>query len=76
MAWEHDESFVVLFNANREEMTFTLASELRDDTWRVAIDSAKVARAGEAVDAKAPFAVDGFSVVLLRRLASGALPIR
>jgi glycogen operon protein len=74
--WEHDHSFVVLFNANREDMTFTLAPELRDDTWQVAIDSAQVARAGDPVDAKTPFVVDGFSVMLLRRLASGALPIR
>jgi hypothetical protein len=67
---------VVLFNANREDMAFTLASELRDDTWQVTIDSAYVERAGEPIDAKAPFTVGGFSVVLLRRLASGALPIR
>ena len=52
--WEHDDSFVVLCNANREEMVFTLAPELRDDTWQVALDSARVARVDEPVDARAP----------------------
>jgi isoamylase len=73
---EHDESFVVLFNANREQVVFTLASELRDDRWQVMLDSAHVERADEAVDADSPLAVAGFSVLLLRRLASGALPVR
>ena len=57
-------------------MVFNLPLELRDDTWQVTLDSALVARADEPVDAAAPFSVAGFSVVLLRRLASGALPIR
>jgi glycogen operon protein len=74
--WEHDDSFLVLCNANREEMVFTLAPELRDDTWQVTLDSALVARTDEPVDTEAPFTVAGFSVVLFRRLASGATPIR
>ena len=74
--WDHDESFVVLCNANREPMAFMLAPELRDDMWSVTLDSAHVARADEPVDVLAPFTVAGFSVVLLRRLASGASPIR
>ena len=73
---EHDQSFVVLFNANREEMQFTLASELCDDKWQVTIDSAHVDRADETIDVDRPLAVPGFSVLLLRRLASGALPVR
>ena len=74
--WEHDQSFMVLCNANREEMAFTLAPELGDDTWQLTLDSALAARADEPVDALAPVTVAGFSVVVLRRLASGAIPIR
>ena len=73
---EHDQSFVVLFNANREETQFTLASELCDDMWQVTIDSAHVDRADEMIDVGRPLAVPGFSVLLLRRLSSGAVPVR
>jgi hypothetical protein len=73
---EQDASFLVLFNANREEMTFTLAPELRDDRWQVALDSAHVTRAEEPIDSATPVTIAGFSVLLLRRLASGATPIR
>jgi glycogen operon protein len=74
--WEHDDSFLVLCNANREAMVFSLPPELRADTWQVTLDSALVARADEPVDPEAPLSVAGFSVVLLRRLTSRALPIR
>jgi glycogen operon protein len=74
--WEHDDSFVVLCNANREQMAFALAPELRDDTWQVTLDSARMSRVDELVDGRAPVTVAGFSVVLLRRLASGATSIR
>ena len=73
--WEYDESFLALFNANREEMVFTLAPELRDDTWIVAINSASAEPTDESIDGAAPVTVAGFSVVLFRRLASGATPI-
>ena len=74
--WEHDDSFLVLCNANREEMVFSVAPELRDDTWQVTLDSALVARTDDPVDTEAGFTVAGFSVVVFRRLASGATPIR
>jgi glycogen operon protein len=70
-----DDSFLVLCNANRESMKFTLAPELGDDTWLLALDSARVERVEEPIEASA-LMVSGFSVVLLRRLASVAVPVR
>jgi len=73
---DSEESFLVLFNANREEMAFTLARELCDDSWLVALDSALATRADTPIDGATPVTIAGFSVLLLRRLASGAIPVR
>jgi glycogen operon protein len=71
-----DDSFVVLCNANRDTLKFTLAPELRGETWRLVLDSSRIAPVDESVDPRVPLSVPGFSVVLLRRLASGATPVR
>jgi glycogen operon protein len=69
-----DDSFLVLCNANREPIQFVLAPELCDDTWQLVLDSARVDRR-VGVDVPTKLAVTGFSVLVLRRLATGAVPV-
>ena len=67
-----DDSYIVLFNANRNPIEFTLSSELVDDSWVVEVDSARTflrrRRDSAPVTSNAPLTVAGFSVTVLRRL--------
>ena len=71
-----DDSFLALFNANRDPIQFVLPPEFHDDTWQLTIDSAQAVEVDRSVDPTVPLIVTGFSVVVLRRLTSGATAIR
>jgi isoamylase len=70
-----DASFFVLFNANPEPMEFVLAPEIADDRWVRMIDSARPQINDAPVTYGRPVRADGFSVVVLRRVSTGALTV-
>ncbi len=65
-----DDDFVIMFNANREDMPFTMPIDLREGAWERVLDTAAddtAASAGACVDTTAHVVVQGFAVVVLRR---------
>jgi glycogen operon protein len=62
-----DDDFLVLFNANREAMTFCVPADLREGTWRRVLDSARPDATTTVVGVDQPVEVAGFAVVVLQR---------
>ncbi len=62
-----DDDFLVLFNANREAMTFCVPADLREGTWRRVLDSAHPDTTATVVGIDQPVEVAGFAVVVLQR---------
>ena len=65
-----DDDFVIMFNANREDMAFTMPDDLRVGAWECVLDTAhehvKAAGVGP-VDVTAPLVMHAFTVIVLRR---------
>lgn len=64
-----DDSFLGLFNAYSEPVAFTLSKESAGLQWLVEVDSAQPANQETILDDPASVTVEGWSVLLLRRLA-------
>ena len=65
-----DDDFVIMFNANREDMPFTMPIDLREGTWERVLDTAAedtAASAATCIDTAVHVLVQGFAVVVLRR---------
>ena len=62
-----DDSFIVLFNAHDEPVSFTMPDELADLEWEVMLYSAVGLSADLPAEAPESAAVDGWSVALLRK---------
>ncbi len=62
-----DDDFVVMFNANRDALDFTIPDGLRDGTWQRVLDTATPDAAPTPVTTSEAIAVEGFSVVVLQR---------
>jgi glycogen operon protein len=62
-----DDSFLLLFNAHYEPLTFTMPAKRWGDRWLRMIDTADSFNEGEAVDADKPTAIDARSLAVLRR---------
>jgi glycogen operon protein len=62
-----DDSFIVLFNAHDEPVSFTMPDELADLEWEVMLYSAVGLSADLPTEAPESAAVDGWSVALLRK---------
>src|SRR5688572_1645959 len=60
-----DTSFLVLFNAHGEPVTFTLPNVLAAGRWTTVIDTGNAAQEGVAIDAGAIVDAAGRSVVVL-----------
>jgi glycogen operon protein len=71
-----DDTFVVLCNANPDAMAFTLAAELADDDWEILVDTARPESTAAPIDVPTAITVNGFSLVLLRRLRAGDIRVR
>jgi glycogen operon protein len=71
-----DDTFLVLCNANPDDMALVLAPELCDDEWEVVLDSAQPELTQQAVTPRQPVKVRGFALMLLRRLRAGDVPVR
>ena len=65
-----DDDFVIMFNANREDMPFTMPIDLREGTWERVLDTAAddtAASTAACIDTAVHVLVQGFAVVVLRR---------
>jgi glycogen operon protein len=62
-----DDSFIVLFNAHDEPVSFTMPDELADLEWEVMLYSAVGLSTDLPAEAPESAAVDGWSVALLRK---------
>jgi isoamylase len=62
-----DDSFIVLFNANFEPVTFTLPPRRFAPRWTVELSTAEPKAGGEVFAARAVVPVDSRSLVILRR---------
>jgi isoamylase len=72
-----DRSFLLLFNANREPVTFTVPDDRFDPGWEVLIDTASTAAApaaGQAITVPSGGSVEltGRSIMVLRGIEEGA----
>jgi glycogen operon protein len=63
-----DDSFLVVFNAHHEPLTFTLPPERFGPRWIRTLDSADVMDEGEQVGAGGKAVVQDRSLVLFRRI--------
>jgi len=61
-----DDNFLLLFNANREPVSFTLPGRRFGPGWDVLIDTATAARAGDTVPAAGSAELAGRSIMVLR----------
>ncbi len=66
-----DSSFLLMFNAHREPLTFVVPDGLGGCEWTVELDTAHPARRGLEVACDDQWDVAAWAVVLLRRLAPG-----
>jgi glycogen operon protein len=64
-----DDSFLVLFNAYGEPMTFVIPDGLGGSEWEIELDSSSNPDRGAAVASNDKWEVDAWATVLLRRLA-------
>jgi glycogen operon protein len=62
-----DDDFVLMVNANRDDMAFTVPDDLRTGTWRRVLDTAAPDAPVTEVVHDVPLDVPGFSVVVLQR---------
>ncbi len=63
---DHDDPFLVMFNAWWEPLDFTVPASLRGLAWWTEIDTADPTAAGHPVDPSAPIVLTGRSLMLLR----------
>jgi glycogen operon protein len=62
-----DDSFLVLFNAYGESMTFVIAAGLGGSRWQLELDTADDRPRGAAVSSSGTWQVDAWATVVLRR---------
>ncbi|MEQ8718142.1 MAG: glycogen debranching protein GlgX [Acidimicrobiales bacterium] len=67
-----DDSYLVMFNASADPLTFTVPRGLGGLSWRVELDTAEVDSVDHAVQEHDTWVVGGWAVVLLRRTLTPA----
>ena len=63
-----DNSFMLLFNAHTETVTFTVPQDLAGYEWQVVIDTARKMTCADLLGATDAWEVEGWSVVLLQQI--------
>ncbi|MCP4966598.1 MAG: glycogen debranching protein GlgX [bacterium] len=65
-----DDSFIVLFNAHTEPVTFTVPEDLEGFEWQVVLDTSREMTCADLIGAGDAWLVEGWSVVLLQQIHS------
>ena len=65
-----DDSFIVLFNAHIEPVTFTVPEDLVGFEWQVVLDTSREMTCADLIGAGDAWPVEGWSVVLLQQIHS------
>lgn len=63
-----DDSFLILFNAHTEAVTFTAPEDLEAYRWQVVLDTSREMTCADLVGHKDAWPVEGWSVVLLQQV--------
>ncbi len=63
-----DDSFIVLFNAHTERVTFTVPTDLDGFEWQVVLDTSREMTCADLIGAADAWPVEGWSVVLLQQI--------
>ncbi len=63
-----DDSFIVLFNAHTERVTFTVPTDLDGFDWQVVLDTSREMTCADLIGAADAWPVEGWSVVLLQQI--------
>ncbi|MDJ0924730.1 MAG: glycogen debranching protein GlgX [Acidimicrobiia bacterium] len=66
-----DDSFLLLFNAHTEPVTFTVPADLDDYEWEVVLDTSREMTCTDLVGPADAWPVEGWSVVLLQQIGEG-----
>jgi glycogen operon protein len=63
-----DDSFLLLFNAHTEAVTFTVPKDLDGFEWQVVLDTSRVVTCTDLIRTGDSWPVQGWSVVLLQQI--------
>ncbi|MDJ0953181.1 MAG: glycogen debranching protein GlgX [Acidimicrobiia bacterium] len=63
-----DDSFMLLFNAHTEPVTFTVPADLEGFEWQVVLDTSREMTCADLLGAADAWEVEGWSVVLLQQI--------
>ena len=63
-----DDSFLLLFNAHTESVTFTVPEDLHGFDWRVMLDTSREVTCADLIGPNDSWPVEGWSIVLLEQI--------
>jgi glycogen operon protein len=64
-----DDSFLLLFNAHTESVTFTVPEDLHGFDWQVVLDTSREITCADLIGPNDSWPVEGWSIVLLQQIA-------
>ena len=69
-----DDSFLIMFNAHTEAVTFTVPEDLEAFRWQVVLDTSREMTCADLVGSEDAWPVEGWSVVLLQQINGDLSP--